>query len=400
MNTKFLTSNHRAGLAIALLGSSALITASAAIIKVNPGESIQAAVNVAAPGDTIQLAAGVYQEQVLIADKDLNLVGEPGAILKAPVAMTTTLAPVTTRRAVLGIVRSVVNVKGLAFDGNRSGAVNPRLTGVYHLSANGTVTNCSFQGFRSVPRDLLVLGNRETAYIAANLVAAAGPDITHAEVLNSTFADNEAGIIFLGDDTAANPDPEQLRQTFVAEGNQIIGIGVGTNSFQTGVRINLGASGEVGHNTIRDHLSTGNVAGLGVLGSAGIFVRDNPGLRPNNPRTTQPVLVEGNTLVNNLCGINLLASDGSRAVNNHIDGGGTDTGFSNEGGIGLSGNDVGAINNHIANSSVGINLFANPAMGVASNAKVIANRISGAAMPIDAQVGVTDTKQQANRISP
>src|SRR5262249_42229401 len=154
--------------------------------------------------------------------------------------------------------------------------------------------------FKSVPRNLLVPGNRETAYIAANLVVAAGPDITHVEVLESTFIDNEAGIILLGDDTAGNPDPEQLRETFLVEGNQIIGFGADTDHFQYGLRVTLGASGEVSHNAIRDHLSTGNLAGLGVLGSAAIFVRDNPGLRPANPRTTQPVLVEGNTLINNL----------------------------------------------------------------------------------------------------
>jgi len=394
------TFNHGAGLAIALLGGSALLTASAAIINVSPGDSIQAAVNAAAPGDTIQIAAGVYEEQVLVADKDLNLVGEVGATLKAPTAMTTTLAPVTTRRAVLGILRSTVNVSGLAFDGNRSGAANARLTGVYHLSSSGTVANCSFQGFRSVPRNLLIVGSRETAYIAANAVAASGPDLTHVEVLDSIFIDNEAGVVLLGDDTVANPDPEQLRQTFVVAGNRIAGLGVATNNYQFGVRINLGSSGEVSNNTIQDHLSTGTVAGLGALGSVAIFVRDNPGLRPTNPLTTQQVLVEGNTLVNNLDGIDLLASDGSRAVNNRIEAGGTETGFSNEGGIGLSGNDVGAINNRISNGSVGINLFANPAMGTASHAKVIANRISGAAVPIHEEVGVTGTRQHANEISP
>jgi len=95
----------------------------------------------------------------------------------------------------------------------------------------------------------------------------------------------------------------------------------------------------------------------------------------------------------------MFRADGSRAVNNVIEC--TDIGsFSNEGGISLSGNNLGAVNNHISKSPIGINLFANPTLGIASDAKVIANRISGVATPINEQVGVTGTEQQANKISP
>src|SRR5262245_24196238 len=153
MKTKTLV--QKLGLTLALLGLSAVARVPAATINVSPGDSIQAVVNAAAPGDTIHITAGVYREQVLIADKDLNLVGEPGTTIKAPPSgMTTTLAPFgSTRRAVLGIARSTVNLTGLVFDGDRSGAANARLTGVYHLAANGTVSNCSFHGFRSEPRN-------------------------------------------------------------------------------------------------------------------------------------------------------------------------------------------------------------------------------------------------------
>ena len=164
------------------------------------------------------------------------------------------------------------------------------------------------------------------------------------------------------------------------------------------MRIHCGTSGQVRNNTIRDHLSTGNVANLGVVGSVAVMVRDNTALRPINPLTTQPVLAEGNTLVNNLGGIDLFASDGSRAVNNQIQGGGTETGFSNEGGIALSGNDVGAISNRISHSSIGINLVAGPQHGTASNATLMGNWISGSATPINEQPGVTGTKQSDNVI--
>src|SRR3712207_3782315 len=46
-----------------------------AVIRVAPGESISAAVDEAAPGDTIQLEAGTYAEAVYAGDKPLTIRG-------------------------------------------------------------------------------------------------------------------------------------------------------------------------------------------------------------------------------------------------------------------------------------------------------------------------------------
>ena len=393
------TFNPKAGLAVALLGLSAFITASAATIHVNSGDSIQAAVDAAVSGDTINIGAGVYEQQILVSRKDLNLVGEPGAILKAPAAMIRTL-PVTSRRTILGIVLCEANVTGLAFDGNHSGQVNARLTGIFHLNSSGTVSDCSFQGFRGVVRTPIF----EAAYIAANLVAVSEqPDLTHVQVLDNSFSDNEGSIVMLGDD-ANQLLATALRQTFLVEGNSITGSGPGAGVFEFGIRVTVGASGAIQHNTVTDFLSVVPNPVLGSVGSAGILVFDtagvgNPPSRPNGPVTTQPVLVEGNTLMNNAGGVDMFLAEGSRAVNNVIECTGIGS-FSNEGGISLSGNNLGAVNNRISNSPLGINLLANPTLGVADYAKVIANRISGAAIPINEQAGVTSTKQHSNKISP
>jgi parallel beta-helix repeat protein len=51
---------------------------------VRPGESIQAAVDAAKPGDTITVLGGVHHESVVIRKDGLTLVGERGAELKPP----------------------------------------------------------------------------------------------------------------------------------------------------------------------------------------------------------------------------------------------------------------------------------------------------------------------------
>src|SRR5512143_1481959 len=55
--------------------------------------TIQAAVDAAASGDEIRIAAGTYTEQVMITSKNLKLVGEPGAVLKAFPGMTGVITP-------------------------------------------------------------------------------------------------------------------------------------------------------------------------------------------------------------------------------------------------------------------------------------------------------------------
>jgi hypothetical protein len=64
------------------------LPAFAATIHVGPGQSIQAAVNSAQPGDTIVVAPGTYRESVVIREDDLTLLGggsgTNGTILEPP----------------------------------------------------------------------------------------------------------------------------------------------------------------------------------------------------------------------------------------------------------------------------------------------------------------------------
>ncbi len=81
-----------AALAVAALAFAASTSAASkgATITVHPGESIQAAIDAASPGDTIDVLAGVYRENLTITKNDLTLEGAgPGAtILKPPATAT------------------------------------------------------------------------------------------------------------------------------------------------------------------------------------------------------------------------------------------------------------------------------------------------------------------------
>jgi poly(3-hydroxybutyrate) depolymerase len=345
---------------------------------------MQLAVDSASSGDSILIAAGTYEEQVVIREKNLNVVGESGTILKAPGAMTTTLAPSTTRRVILGVVYSQVNVSGVNFEGNESGAANGRLTGVYYVGSNGSVSNCAFQGFRGVSR----VSFREAAYVAANPVAS-GMALTHVEVHNSRFSDNEDSILIIGDELAA---PRDLRQTFVVEGNRISGVGFGTNGYQFGVRIHVGASGVVRGNTISDYLASGSIPSLSlVIGSAGILAFDTASVGSRPPWATEPLVVQGNMLTNNIGGVDLFVSNESRVSDNQIDGAGGATGVANEGGICISGTNVTVVGNRISNNSIGINLLASSIFGTARDTVLINNVMRDATTPINEQPGVTGT---------
>src|SRR6266849_526796 len=81
--------------------------------------TIQAAVDAAASGDTIQIAAGVYTEQIVIVRKNLTLFGAPGAVIMAQPGLSPTLLMdfETSENSLLAIPLSDVLASGLTFEG-------------------------------------------------------------------------------------------------------------------------------------------------------------------------------------------------------------------------------------------------------------------------------------------
>jgi nitrous oxidase accessory protein NosD len=88
---KLLTASFATGLGVALSAAVAASASTSATIVVTPGQSIQAAVDQASPGDTILLKPGVYHQSVQIRKNGITLRGSgdfPGGTVLEPPAST------------------------------------------------------------------------------------------------------------------------------------------------------------------------------------------------------------------------------------------------------------------------------------------------------------------------
>jgi hypothetical protein len=351
--------------------------------------TIQAAVDAAMPGETILVAPGDYVEQVTIIDKDLSIVGDPGATMQAFPGMVINLPEIISEtHALIASLRSNVSVSGLAFDGQALSAEGYFVVGVYFAASDGVVSDCSFTRFRSDPYGLAF-----SRGVSAFNLESWHPAHRHVTVVDSLFTDGSDSINMGGDTENVN----NVRITAHIEGNTIIGQGPVDTLPQRGVWFQFGVDGEISHNTIAGHIFLGEGDfSLGILTGA----TDLPDLV--SPR----LVIQGNTLTDNLVAIAAIFSDRVQIVNNSITGG--TFGF---GAVAVSGDQSHLVNNHIDMSdsilrgNSGVALlgleFGGPAgFGMSVDALVAANTVAGADLPIWVQTGVEGAKLRANKILP
>ena len=96
-------------LTILFLGLTDAQFATAADLRVPKGyATIQGAVDAAQTNDTIHIAPGVYLGQVLITNKTLTLIGQPGTILRATTNMSPLIELASKAVPIMGIRSSQV----------------------------------------------------------------------------------------------------------------------------------------------------------------------------------------------------------------------------------------------------------------------------------------------------
>src|SRR5262249_10954326 len=123
-----------------------------------PCKTLQRAIDIACPGDTIQVASGVYPEQLKIT-KSLTVNGAGSGTVVKPTSVTSGTdqgspcsgLPGTAIVLVSGV--SGVTLNNLNVDGSLVAANLPRFVGVYYRNASGAINGGSVKDIRNQPLD-------------------------------------------------------------------------------------------------------------------------------------------------------------------------------------------------------------------------------------------------------
>jgi hypothetical protein len=358
--------------------------AQAAGICVQPGRagrcfsSIQAAVDAAGDGEQISIRPGKYIEQITILDKNLTLVGQPGAVIEAPRGMQDSMSAVTgvEGRPIVLVAGADVTLRGLTIDGVNSGGQNPFLHGIVYASAGGEIRENVVKNIGFGEPQLPII-NGAPSY-QGNAITVANQMESPRTILiagNKLFRFNSVGITVFAETDPENPasstlTADILNNVVVAQGaNDVIdqwGIFLGGYNFADPYS---SVTGTVRGNQIRDALTTTPLPGIGIV----TFY-------------THDVEMSGNTVENVNVGMVANLAFSSRITGNLVSGPKqTGTGSS---GLILSGSDTSVTGNNFRGLDLGLMLMVDdPSFGSAFNTALEDNRFEK--VPMDMMTGAT-----------
>lgn len=313
-------------------------------------ETIQAAINAASPGDTIDIAQGTYAENVIV-DRPIALLGA-------------------------GVGRTIIEAAGLPNGINVDGYNNAGLSRV--IIRGFTVQNADHQGIVVTnASDVTIVNNRVTGNDRALVLDPSGPTcpglppylvdfqgfdcgegVQLSGVTNSTVADNvvdhNSGGILVTDDTGPNHD------------NFITGNVVRDNPYDCSITLathdlnplfGMPPKG-VYHITVKGNLVVRNGLASGEGAGVGIFA-------PTPGSQNYGNVVVDNTLANNgLPGVTLHSHSPGQNVNDHLI-------ANNE----IFGNGPDAESGTL--EKAGIAITADPGAGPITGIKIVGNKIFG-----------------------
>ena len=219
-------------------------------------ETIQEGVNAAGDGFRVEIAAGVYEEQVEIDGKtNITIVGEGDVTIvrmpDTPEFVNDTSGLSKDRVAVISVEGSTgITIQNLTVDGNDLGDEMPAsanrtdFEGVYFGNSSGTIEGITVIGVRDEPNpNGTPKGNQRGNAIVVLNDDVASPNTVN--ILNNEISDfQKTGIVASGEGL-----------TVLIDGNEIEGAGFleAANAIaQNGIQVSYGADGTVSNNTVTE----------------------------------------------------------------------------------------------------------------------------------------------------
>ncbi len=237
--------------------------------------TIQAAVNAAPAGSTIDVCPGTYPEQVTINAKSLTLIGvlsgtNDAAVLVPPSgglavnASDFTGKPVAAQVFVenaTGVIISHLTVDG---SGNALTGCGTNIIGIYYQNSSGKIVD-------DVARNQILDTSDQGCAVGLGIDVESDSGAPAVTVSNSSVHHYQKnGITAGGPGTGGGP-------VVTITGNTVTGIGATAAIAQNGIQIGFGSTGKVTSNYVTDDIYTG-----GTFGASGILIYASAGVTASN----------------------------------------------------------------------------------------------------------------------
>jgi parallel beta-helix repeat protein len=261
--------------------------------QAKPFPTVQAAVNAASAGDSLQVAAGTYSEQVVI-NKNLAIIGagKNNTIIKAPVVMVLDSEAANSSYSIVKIKNAAnVTMRDIQVAGPGPGGCGTLHSGIFIIeNAVLAISDAKIQSIRDNPfsgcqNGIGIRAGRQFYGLVGSVF-----------VSNVEFIDYQKGGIVV-DNIGSYGD---------IRNSSFVGNGPTTVTAQNGIQISRGATGIVLENTIIGHNYTPN-----TFSAAGIILF----------QAGDGVKILGNTLIDNQIGLSVYESNNVIASGNSFSGG-------------------------------------------------------------------------------